>query len=167
MRKLLPVSAIVCLLLANSVWAGESRSSRRVHRTDHLTRLTLKARADFVSKAPLKQPWLAPTSVQLVSYQEGEKGTETAVELYPCVKYEDCDNAHPCGVTRIVKIVDPCWDRCDCCEPPCVYVAICVPPCGCPKVDVDDHGRKITYDYGKYEIEIKSKKGVIRVDYDD
>jgi hypothetical protein len=166
MRTLINVSAIVCLLFANALSAAESRSPNRIHRTNHLTRLTLKERARFATKAPVK---LASMPVKFIAYQEQNNGAEaeTAIELYPCVKYKDCHNAHPCGVTEIVKIVDPCYDPCSCCEPSCVYVAICVPPCGCRRIKVRDHGRKITYDYGKYEVEIKSKRGVVVVDYDD
>lgn len=99
--------------------------------------------------------------------------TET-VQLFPYVKYEDPENVHPCAVTKIVAVPDPCArcrhhgrHRCAQCRPSCVYVRICVPPCGCPKVKVKHHGRKIEYDYGEYEVEIESKNGVIEVDYDD
>ncbi|MCH8830486.1 MAG: hypothetical protein IID45_12995 [Planctomycetes bacterium] len=92
--------------------------------------------------------------------------------LFPCVVYEDLDNVHPCAVSKIVCIVDPCWkpDPCSCCKPQkprCVQVKICVPPCCRPRVKVSKDGRKVTYDYGKYEVELKSKKGKVYVDYDD
>lgn len=118
-----------------------------------------------------------------------------AIELFKCVKIEDPDHIAPCAEPKIVKVLDPCWkpDPCACCQKPkCVYVKICVPKkqpchtccapkpsccapapaCGCEK----DHGPKITckkngayvkYDYGKYRIEITSKNGYVRVDYDD
>jgi hypothetical protein len=44
---------------------------------------------------------------------------------------------------------------------------ICVPPCGCPKITCKKGGAYVKYDYGKYRIEITSKKGVVKVDYDD
>lgn len=89
------------------------------------------------------------------------------VQLYDCVKYEDLDNVHPCAVTKVVAVADPCQDPCDCCGPRCVYVQICVPPCGCPEIKTSHGGRHVKYDYGKYEVEIKSKKGgVVEVDYD-
>lgn len=104
----------------------------------------------------------------------GQPVPTQTVQLYPYVKYEDLDNRHPCAVTKIVAVPDPC-KRCrhhgrDCCQqcgPGCVYVQICVPPCGCPKVKVKRHGRKIEFDYGDYEVEIESKNGVVEVDYDD
>ncbi len=90
-----------------------------------------------------------------------------AVTLYDCVKYEDIDNAHPCAVRKIVAVLDPNTDMACSCGPTCVYVEICVPPCGCPDVRVTRGGRKVVYDYGKFEIEIKSYKGVVHVDYDN
>jgi len=93
-------------------------------------------------------------------------GMAETVQLYDCVKYEDLDNVHPCAVTKIVAVLDPCQDPCDCCGPRCVYVQICVPPCGCPEIKTHHSGKKVKYDYGKYEIEITSKKGMVIVDYD-
>ena len=91
--------------------------------------------------------------------------------LYPCVKYEDLHNVHPCAVPKIVAVRDTrkrCCDPCSCCcKPGCVYVKICVPPCGCPKISANRDHTKVEYDYGDYEIEIKSKNGVVYVDYDD
>jgi len=93
------------------------------------------------------------------------------VELYHRVKYEDLDNVHPCAVKKIVAVKDPCehQEGCGTCAPQCVYVMICVPPCDDNfeyKVKRKD-GSKVKYDYGKYEIEIISKDGVVTVDYDD
>lgn len=92
------------------------------------------------------------------------------VELYHCVKYEDLNHIAPCAVPKIVMVKDPCAcnDPCNCCAPACVAVQICVPPCYC-KEDVicKKNGDKVTYDYGKYRVQITSKKGVVRVDYDD
>lgn len=94
-----------------------------------------------------------------------------SARLYHCVRYEDLRNIHPCAVTKIVSIKDPCWKpdpcSCECQVAPCVLVKICVPPCGCPKVRVTRNGGKVKYDYGKYEVEITSKNGVVKVDYDD
>lgn len=92
------------------------------------------------------------------------------IELFPCVTYEDPQNIHPCAVRTVVAVKDPtcCRHRCDCCQPGCVYVEICVPPC-CPyKYDVKRRdGSKVEYDYGDYEIELTSRNGVVHVDYDD
>jgi len=89
------------------------------------------------------------------------------VQLYPLVQYKDLHNIHPCAVTKIVKVLDPCYKPCACSLPKCVYVQICVPPCGCPDVKVKKYSREVEYDYGRYEVEIKSKNGILYVDYDD
>ncbi len=91
------------------------------------------------------------------------------IQLFHCVSYEDLDHIHPCAVRTVVAVKDPtcCPDPCGCCTPGCVYVEICVPPC-CPykyEVKRRDHS-KIEYDYGRYEIEITSRDGVVHVDYD-
>ena len=50
-------------------------------------------------------------------------------------------------------------------------VKICVPPecpCSCPpKVTCRRGGKYVRYDYGKYAVEIRVKKGFVVVDYDD
>jgi hypothetical protein len=95
-----------------------------------------------------------------------------AVTLYHCVKYKDECNIAPCAVPMIVTVKDPCdcCDTCDpCCTPKCVAVQICVPPCSeCPpRVTCKRGGEYVKYDYGKYRVEITSRKGVVTVDYDD
>ena len=87
--------------------------------------------------------------------------TSEPIELYACVKVEDRDNIHPCAVPMIIAIADPCNPCC------CRYIQICVPPCGCPQIKVKKHSREVEYDYGSYEVEIKSKNGILYVDYDD
>lgn len=82
-------------------------------------------------------------------------------------RYKDLRNIHPCAVKKVVSIIDPCFDPRSCCKPKCVKVTICVPPCGCAKVRVSRSGRRVKYDYGKYEIKITSRNGKITVDYDD
>jgi len=105
---------------------------------------------------------------QIEPLPAGVPGGVDFMELYHRVKYEDKHNIHPCAVTKIVRVMDPCYDPRACCEPRCVYVQICVPPCGCPpKIKVSRRGRKVKYDYGEYEVELVSKKGTVYVDYDD
>lgn len=111
----------------------------------------------------------------IVPTPEGEGHTPVPaapVGLYHRVKYEDLDNVHPCAVKMVVQVKDPCpapRDPCSKCEPPArfVLVEICVPPCGCKEVKVSRDGSKVEYDYGDYEVEIKSKKGIVVVNYDD
>jgi len=119
--------------------------------------------------------------------------SSTPIELFACVEYEDKHNIHPCAVTKIVAVKHPgkkkchkgflglscgrcnlCCDTCNscgscdsCCDPGCVYIQICVPPCDCADVKISRNGAKVKYDYGEYEVEIKSKDGIVKVDYDD
>jgi hypothetical protein len=84
------------------------------------------------------------------------------VELYTDVKIEDPRNIHPCAVPIIVEVPDPC-DECG-----TVCIEICAPPCE-PEC-VKRHGlrdRKVTFDYGDYGITVTSRRGVVKVDYDD
>jgi hypothetical protein len=90
-------------------------------------------------------------------------------ELFECVKYRDCRKIAPCAVPMIVSVKDPCacCDPCNCCAAPkCVNVEICVPPCSCAEICVTRNGNKVRYCFGKYAVEITSRKGVIIVDYD-
>ncbi|MEX2287618.1 MAG: hypothetical protein WD648_11050 [Planctomycetaceae bacterium] len=113
------------------------------------------------------EPMPMPTQPRIEPMPDGVHGPMDAVQLYDCVKYEDLDNIHPCAVTKIVAVPDPCQSDCDRCCARYVYVQICVPPCECPEIKNSHHGKKVKYDYGKYEVEITSKKGTIYVDYDD
>jgi hypothetical protein len=100
--------------------------------------------------------------------------TATVVTLYPNVRYKDERNIAPCAVPQIVMVKDPCPPVCDPCNPcatppvQCVAVQICVPPCSpCPpKITCKRCGEYVKYDFGKYRVEIRSKKGCVTVDYD-
>lgn len=88
--------------------------------------------------------------------------------LYHCVKYKDLDNIAPCAVPTVVQVKDPCACVDPCCPAPCVSVEICAPPCPCgPRVTQNRDGSRVKYDYGKYQVEITSRNGVVTVDYDD
>ncbi len=124
------------------------------------------------------KPTLIPvkhTQVMQVPAAPAAEGEYTVVASEPVVLFhnvrvEDYDNIAPCAVPMIVQVKDPCacCDPCNCCGPRCVNVQICVPPCGCPpRIKCNKDGSKICYDYGKYEIEITSRKGYVKVDYDD
>jgi hypothetical protein len=94
------------------------------------------------------------------------------VTLYTNVRYKSERKIAPCAVPQIVMVKDPCakCDPCNpCAAPQCVAVQICVPPCTpCPpKVVCRRGGEYVCYDYGKYRVEIRSKKnGCVVVDYD-
>jgi hypothetical protein len=89
--------------------------------------------------------------------------------LFQCVKYTDTHEMSPCAVTKIIAVNDPCAcnDPCNCCGPKCVYIQICVPACACERVSSRRHGDRVRYDYGKYAVDVRVKKGYIEVDYQD
>jgi len=89
------------------------------------------------------------------------------VELYQNVKVRGERNIAPCAKPIIVQVPDPCACQSACCPTPCVNVQICVPECGCPCVKVTRCGNKVTYDYGKYSVDVVSARGRVVVDYDD
>jgi hypothetical protein len=78
------------------------------------------------------------------------------------------------AIPQIVMVKDPCKVPCDPCNPcatpapRCVAVQICVPPCSpCPpKVTCRRGGEYVKYDFGKYRVEIRSRRGCVTVDYD-
>lgn len=92
---------------------------------------------------------------------------EAPEPLFQCVKYVDKREMHPCAVPKIIRVNDPCAcnDPCGCCAPKCVYIQICVPPCGCEQVKCRRQGDRVRYDYGKYAVDVRIKKGRIVVDY--
>ena len=81
-------------------------------------------------------------------------------------KYKDLDEMAPCASPKIIAVKDPCACHDSCCAPPCVYIKICV-PCGCEVVTCSKNGDRIRYDYGKYAVDVRVKKGYIEVDYQD
>ncbi len=88
------------------------------------------------------------------------------ITLFCNVKYKDLDEMAPCASPKIIAVKDPCACYDGCCAPPCVYIKICV-PCGCEVVTCSKNGDRIRYDYGKYAVDIRVKKGYIEVDYQD
>jgi hypothetical protein len=94
---------------------------------------------------------------------------EAAPALYCNVKYKDLNEMAPCAVPLVIEVKDPCAcnDPCHCGEPACVHIEICVPSCGCPVITCSKNGDRIRYDYGKYAVDVRVKKGFIEVDYQD
>ncbi len=128
--------------------------------------------AFFLGQAP---PAPAPEGVAPVAAPDPVSGGAQA--LFNCVKYVDKDEMAPCAVPKIIKVLDPCpqpkcCDPCACCKPAppkCVNITICVPKCACacPKVTCSRNGKRVRYDYGKYAVDVRVKKGYIEVDYQD
>lgn len=86
--------------------------------------------------------------------------------LFTRVKYTDLHEKSPCAVSKIITVKNPCRHD-SCCEPDTVCIEICVPPCACEKVKCRMFGNRIRYDYGKYAVDVRIKRGYIQVDYQD
>lgn len=86
--------------------------------------------------------------------------------LFTRVKYTDLHEKFPHAVSKIITVKNPCRNE-DCCEPETVCIEICVPPCACEKVTCRVFGNRIRYDYGKYAVDVRIKRGYIQVDYQD
>lgn len=104
-----------------------------------------------------------PTAMQPVPFQE-------AAPLFTNVKIRDPRRIACNSVPMVVTVKDPCAckDVCNTCGPKCVNVLVCVPGCTeCPpKVTCKRDGAYVRYDFGKYRVEVRSKKGVVEIDYD-
>ncbi len=70
-------------------------------------------------------------------------------------------NIHPLAVRKIVSVPDP-LNKCN-----CVFIEICVPPCGCEHIDYNRRGNSVKFDYGKYAVNVTARRGLLFVNYDD
>ena len=113
----------------------------------------------FPMPAPAGSDYGVPIEGPVIHYDEAP------APLFKRVKYVDKREMHPCAVTKIIAVNDPC-ERCDsCCGPNKVFIQICVPPCGCETVKCRRHGDRVRYDYGKYKVDVRVRKGFVVVDY--
>lgn len=83
------------------------------------------------------------------------------IPLYTNVRVRNHKNVHPCAVTKIVSIPNPC-DKC--CN---VFVEICVPPCANETVRCFRHGDRLRFCYGKYSVDVISRRHDVVVNYND
>lgn len=123
--------------------------------------------------APEAPPLPAPDAVALptptpatplVPVPDGHAAPSASAEpivLYSNVKYEDRDNIPACAVPLVISIPDRCNPGC------CRYIEVCVPPDCEPCITTSPSGRKIEYDYGRFEVEIYNHKKYVVVNYDD
>lgn len=88
------------------------------------------------------------------------------VPLATCVRVEDECNIAPNAVPIVVAVRDPntCGHQC---EERIMFVQVCVPPCPPRSIRVTPCHSRVTMDFGQYEVDIKSRDGLIVVDYDN
>ena len=89
-----------------------------------------------------------------------------AVPMFCNVRYVDKREMAPCAVTKVIMVPDPCQPKDACCQK-CVAIEICVPPCGCEEIKCNRAGNRIRYCYGDYAVDVRIRKGLIVVDYQD
>ncbi len=87
------------------------------------------------------------------------------VELFKDVRYRGTRNISPCAVPMVIQVPDPC-NRDKCCKT-CVNVQVCVPPCDPQCVKVTRDGNRVLYDFGKYEVVVKTVGNHVVVHYGD
>ncbi len=103
----------------------------------------------------------APGYLPPQSFPQGPlPGELEPVVLYPHVRIRDPHRAHPLGVPTIIPVPDP-RDHCR-----VVYVEVCVPPCPCLSFWHNRRGTRAEYDFGRYEIDIILRRGMVIIDYD-
>jgi hypothetical protein len=110
---------------------------------------------------PVPAPALPSVPVEGLSF--GSILTEP-VALYPHVRVKDADDMAPGAVPVFVAVRDP-----NCGRGPAglVFVKVCVPTCPLCKVRVKKGGAEVELDYGEYEIDVRSRNGVVTIEYED
>ena len=88
------------------------------------------------------------------------------VPLATCVRVEDECNIAPNAVPVIIAVRDPNTCVHDVSER-LVFVQIFVPPCRLRNLQISPCRTRISLDYGRYEVEIRSGNGLVLIDYDN
>ena len=83
------------------------------------------------------------------------------IQLYRNVRVRDRHNVHPGGVRKIVSVPDP-RDNCS-----RVNIEICVPPCANETVRCYRNGDRLRFCYGKYSVDVVSRRRDVVVNYND
>ena len=110
----------------------------------------------------------APGNFGHVPHQPGDI-VACPVHLETCVKIKDIDEIAPGAIPVIVAVRDPHLAKFGSsrCVEQLVYVEVLVPPCPLQRLKVSPCKTKIRLDYGRYEVDITSRNGVIEIDYDN
>ncbi len=103
--------------------------------------------------------------VQMLPHQIGEI-VDCQVPLATSVRIEDEGNIAPNAVPVVVAVRDPniCAHEC---HERLMYVQVFVPPCPLRGLTISPCRTRVSMDFGQYQVDIKSKEGVIVVDYDN
>ncbi|MDG1896322.1 MAG: hypothetical protein P8J37_15575 [Fuerstiella sp.] len=110
----------------------------------------------------------APEQLHHLPLRLGEI-TTCSVPLETCIRIKDAAEISPDAVPVAVAVRDPHLGRCGSrgCVEAAVYVEVLVPTCPLQGLRVSPCRTKIRLDYGHHAIDIVSRNGVVRIDYDD
>ena len=102
--------------------------------------------------------------VSLISFSATSDACDKCCQPKCCseskIIYKDTHRIAPCAVEKKIKV--EIFNSCTCkCEE--IEVSICVPKCDCFETKCRKNGTK--YDYGKYEVAVTTKNGIVTVDY--
>lgn len=107
-----------------------------------------------------------PSNLGYLPHEIGQIVT-CSVPLETCVRVRDERRIAPCAVPVTVAIRNPHLGRFGSCQEQLVYVQVFVPPCPVQRLKVSPCRTKIRMDYGKYAVNIVSRKGMVVIDYDN
>ncbi len=89
------------------------------------------------------------------------------VPLETCVHVNDVHRIAPGAIPIVVAVRSPHLGRFGSCVEQLAYVEVLVPPCPLRRARVSPCKTKVRLDYGRYEVDIVSRNGVIEIDYDN
>lgn len=129
---------------------------------------TAPAPRTVVLPQPVLQAPPVPGSFGHLPHQIGEIVTCNVV-LEPHVVIKDACEVAPHAVPVIVAVRNPHLSRFGSrgCVESLVYVEVLVPACPPQRVRVSPCQTKIRMDFGRYEVDITSRNGVVEIDYDN
>jgi len=82
-----------------------------------------------------------------------------AVDVCRPVRVKDLHNVAPCSVPTTIVVCDPVT----CCN---VSLVVCMPPACCVVQKESLGGRRLTYDLGKHQVQVKFLRNEVVIDYD-
>ena len=75
------------------------------------------------------------------------------------IRVKDLHNVAPCSVPTTIVVCDPVT----CCN---VSLVVCMPPACCVVQKESLGGRRLTYDLGKHQVQVKFLRDEVVIDYD-
>lgn len=82
-----------------------------------------------------------------------------AVDVCRPIRVKDLHNVAPCSVPTEIVVCDPIT----CCN---VSLMVCMPPACCVVQKESHGGRRLTYDLGEHQVQVKFLRNEVVIDYD-